>query len=70
MQNGATNVILLDQGPDSNVFCCAALADATQGTLYTDMTGSFPVQSLEGMQAFLWHMIMTQMQSLQYQPKI
>ena len=39
-----------DQG--SNVFCCAVLADATQGTLYTDMTGSFPVQSLEGMHAF------------------
>ena len=36
----------------SNVFCCAALADATEGTLYTDMTGSFPVQSLEGMHAF------------------
>ena len=24
----------------SNVFCCAALADATEGTLHTDMTGS------------------------------
>ena len=36
----------------SNVFCCAALADATEGTLYTDMTGSFPVQSLKGMHAF------------------
>ena len=43
----------------SNVFCCAALADATEGTLYTDTTGSFPVQSLEGMYAFLLHMTMT-----------
>ena len=36
----------------SNMFCCASLADTTEGTLYTDMTGSFPVQSLEGMHAF------------------
>ena len=34
------------------VFWSAALADATQGTLYTDMPGTFPVQSLEGKQAF------------------
>ena len=45
-------MIPLDQGPDSNVFCCAALVDATQGTLYTDVTGSLSVQPLEGMQAF------------------
>ena len=37
----------------SNVFCCVALAVATEGTLYTDKTCSFPVQSLEGMHAFL-----------------
>ena len=36
----------------SNMFCCAALADTTEGTLYTDMTGSFSVQSLEGMHTF------------------
>ena len=35
-----------------NVFWCAALVDSTQGTLYIDMTGSFPVQSLEEMHAF------------------
>ena len=50
--NGEPNVIPTGQGTISNVFCFAALADATEGTLYTDMTGSFPVQSLEGMQAF------------------
>ena len=49
---GEANVIPNEQETISNVFCCAALADATEGTLYTDMTGSFPVQSLEGMQAF------------------
>ena len=54
-----TNVdVVPDNERASNVFCCAALADATQGTLYTDMTGSFPVQSLEGMHAFLSCMIM------------
>ena len=36
----------------SNVFCCAALGDATTGTFYTDMTGAFPVASLESMQAY------------------
>ena len=45
------DVIPMDEQA-SNVFCCAALANATEGTLYTDMTGSFPVQSLEGMHAF------------------
>ena len=56
----ASDTTLLDTSADiipldeqaSNVFCCAALADATEGTLYTDMTGSFLVQSLEGMHAF------------------
>ena len=37
----------------SNVFCCAALGDATTGTSYTDMTGSFPVMSLDGMQYYV-----------------
>ena len=35
-----------------NVFCCAALGDATTGVFYTDMTGAFPVTSLENMQAY------------------
>ena len=34
----------------NNVFCCAALGDAVSGSVYTDMTGSFPVMSLDGMQ--------------------
>ena len=41
-----------DSHSASNVFCCAALGDATTGTFYTDMTGAFPVTSLESMQAF------------------
>ena len=36
------------------MFCCAALADPKQETLYTDATESFPVRYLEGM----WSMIM------------
>ena len=36
----------------SNVFCCAALGDAVSGTFYTDMTGAFPVMSLEGKQYY------------------
>ena len=35
-----------------NVFCCAALGDATTGVFYTDMTGVFPVTSLKNMQAY------------------
>jgi hypothetical protein len=33
-----------------NMFCCAALADATTGTMYTDITGAFPVRSFNNMQ--------------------
>ncbi len=33
-----------------DVFCFAALADANTGTMYTDLTGSFPVQSFKNMQ--------------------
>ena len=59
MPHFETNVdVVPDNERASKVFCCAALADATQGTLYTDMTSSFPVQSLEGMHAFLSCMIM------------
>ena len=49
--DGNANVIPNEQELASNVFCCAALADATQGTMYTDMNSSFPVQSLEVMRA-------------------
>jgi hypothetical protein len=33
-----------------DVFCFAALADANTGTMYTDLTGSFPVQLFKNMQ--------------------
>jgi hypothetical protein len=33
-----------------DVFCFAALADANTGTMYTDLTGSFPVRSFKNMQ--------------------
>jgi hypothetical protein len=32
-----------------NMFCFAALADATTGTMYTDLTGAFPVRSFKNM---------------------
>ncbi len=32
------------------MFCFAALADAITGTMYTDITGAFPVRSLKSMQ--------------------
>ena len=44
--------IIIDTHSTSNVFCCAALGDATTGTFYTDMTGAFPVTSLENMQSY------------------
>jgi hypothetical protein len=33
-----------------DVFCFAALADAHPGTMYTDLTGAFPVRSFKNMQ--------------------
>jgi hypothetical protein len=33
-----------------DMFCFAALADATAGTMYTDITGAFPVRSFKNMQ--------------------
>jgi hypothetical protein len=33
-----------------DVFCFAALANAITGTMYTDITGAFPVHSFKGMQ--------------------
>ncbi len=32
------------------MFCFAALADANTGTMYTDLTGAFPVWSFKNMQ--------------------
>ena len=36
----------------SNVFCCAVLGNMTNGNFYTNMAGTFPVTSLENMQAY------------------
>jgi hypothetical protein len=33
-----------------DVFCFAALANTITGTMYTDITGAFPVRSFKGMQ--------------------
>ena len=33
-----------------NVFCYASLADTVTGTIYTDLPGRFPVQSVRNMQ--------------------
>jgi hypothetical protein len=33
-----------------DMFCFAALANATTGTMYTDITGAFPVRSFKNMQ--------------------
>jgi len=33
-----------------DVFCFAALAKNITGTMYTDITGAFPVRSFKGMQ--------------------
>jgi hypothetical protein len=33
-----------------DIFCFAALANATTGTMYTDLTGAFPVRSFKNMQ--------------------
>ena len=35
---------------EPNVFCYAALADSVTGTIYTDLPGKFPVQSIRNMQ--------------------
>ena len=33
-----------------DMFCFVALADANSGTMYTDLTGTFPVRSFKNMQ--------------------
>ena len=35
---------------DDEMFCFAALADANEDTMYSDLTGRFPIQSYKGMQ--------------------
>ncbi len=32
------------------IFCFAPLADANTGTMYTDLTGAFPIRSFKNMQ--------------------
>ena len=36
----------------NNIFCCAALTDKQEGTLYTDATRAFPEMSLDGKKYF------------------
>jgi len=36
-----------------DMFCFAALADANEGTMYTDLTGKFPVRSYKNNQYVL-----------------
>ena len=38
---------------NANVYCFAAFADKHTGTLYNDLTGTFPFMSLEGNVSFL-----------------
>ncbi len=47
-----------------DVFCFTALADAITGTMYTNITGIFPVRSFKSRQYILWHTYMTSMQLL------
>ena len=35
-------------GIDDEMFCFAMLADKNEGTVYSNLTGKFPVQSFEG----------------------
>ncbi len=52
--------IIIDDGDDHsvvNVFAYAAFADKNTGTVYNDLTGSFPFVSLDGSVCFfvLYH---------------
>jgi hypothetical protein len=47
------NVIESDDDSNGNVFVFAAFADKRNGTLYSDLTGTFPFMSLEGNVCFL-----------------
>ena len=42
------HIIPVEESRVCNMFCCVAIADANTGTFYHDMTGNFPVMSLEG----------------------
>jgi hypothetical protein len=46
-----------------DVFCFAALANNISGTMYTDITGAFPVRSFKGMQYIFIAMFMISTQS-------
>ena len=47
------NLIKLDEASVSNIFAFAAFADKCNGTLYLDMTRTFPFMSLQGNVCFL-----------------
>ena len=44
--------VIWDSHRASKVLCCDALGDAITGTFCMDITGAFPVTSLENMQAY------------------
>jgi hypothetical protein len=46
-------IIIPDNHSTSSVLCYAVLGDTSRGTFCTDMTGGFPVTSLENMQAYV-----------------
>ena len=33
---------------EDEIFCCAVIGDANENTIYSDLTGRFPIQSYEG----------------------
>ena len=39
-----------EQDASCEIFCCVALANTIDGTLYTDLTGRFPIRSYKGNQ--------------------
>jgi hypothetical protein len=43
----------MDNQTDANLFCFAAFADKHTGTLYNNLTRTFPFMSLEGNVCFL-----------------
>ena len=47
-QHGNVPTIIPGCKGASNVFCCAAIGDAVSDAFCTDVTGAFPVMSLEG----------------------
>ena len=49
----AGNIIESDDDSYTNVFIFGAFADMQTGTLYLDLTGTFPFMSLEGIVCFL-----------------